>query len=383
MVAAVRKGASQRSVARQFNVSLSVVQRWVRQAAGKRLDRVDFSDTSHRAHRIANKTAEDLRLRILTLRRELADSILGEIGADAIATQLQAEGITEIPSTRTINRILKSAGAFDARRRIRRQAPKPGWYLPSVCSGTHELDEIDIVEGLILKDSHEVQVLNLMSVHGGRPGSFIAESFSARSIVAHLLAHWKAVGRPDYAQFDNDTRFHGPHQFPDVIGRISRLCMALEIVPVFAPPREHGPQNAIESYNGLWQARVWGREIYSGIEQLTAASDRYVLARSQKNARRIESAPQRRALSEDWQFDHRVLPSGRIVYLRRTNDKGVIVVLGQSLLVDPQWIHRLVRCELDLQQKTLHIYGLRRAAPETQPLLLQKAHPIRIKALKD
>jgi hypothetical protein len=50
--------------------------------------------------------------------------------------------------------------------------------------------------------------------------------------------------------FDNDTRFQGPHQFPDAIGRVARLCLSLDIVPVFAPVHEHGFQAAIEAFNG-------------------------------------------------------------------------------------------------------------------------------------
>ena len=35
---------------------------------------------------------------------------------------------------------------------------------------------------------------------------------------------------------------------PDAIGRLTRLCLALGIIPVFAPPREPGLQNAIEGF---------------------------------------------------------------------------------------------------------------------------------------
>jgi transposase len=383
MVAAVRSGSSQRSVAERFKTSLCTVQRWIAHAAGKRLDRVDFSDRSHEAHRIANKTTDTVEQRILQLREELKRSILGEHGAEAIAAELAVEGHSSIPSVRTINRILQRVGAFDGDRRVRRPAPKPGWYLPAVAVGEAELDEIDIVEGLILKDGPEVQVLNLMSLHGGRPGSFVAERFTAKSTIGHLLAHWKAVGRPAYAQFDNDTRFHGPHQFPDVIGRVSRLCMALNIIPVFAAPREHGPQNAVESFNYRWQAYVWARYLYGSIAELRTASDRYIAACCQKHARRIDAAPDRRALDDDWQFDPRQISNGQIIYLRRTDAKGAVSVLGQNVPVDPQWVHRLVRCELDLKRQLLSVFALRRSAPDDQRLLLQKKHPMRLKPLRD
>ena len=101
---------------------------------------------------------------------------------------------------------------------------------------------------------------------------------TAKGAVEALVEHWRAVGLPAYAQFDNDTIFQGPHQHPDVVGRVMRLCLGLGVVPVFAPPREPGFQAAIENYNGRWQAKVWARFAHESLEGLLARSGRYVAA---------------------------------------------------------------------------------------------------------
>jgi len=44
MVNAVRSGESQRSVAKRFGVSMSVVHRWVKRAGDKPLDNVNWHD---------------------------------------------------------------------------------------------------------------------------------------------------------------------------------------------------------------------------------------------------------------------------------------------------------------------------------------------------
>ena len=44
-------------------------------------------------------------------------------------------------------------------------------------------------------------------------------------------------------------------------------------------------------------------------------------------------------------------------------------VLGRSFEVDPHWLHRLVRVEVDLDEDTIRIYRLRRREPKDQPLL--------------
>jgi len=41
--------------------------------------------------------------------------------------------------------------------------------------------------------------------------------------------------------------------------------------------------------------------------------------------------------------------AGMVIYLRRTDEFGAIRVLGHRLEVDAQWVHRLVRAEVDLE----------------------------------
>jgi hypothetical protein len=108
---------------------------------------------------------EDL---VLDLRRQLRDhSDLGLVGAEAIREELQRRGVTPLPSVRTIGRILVRRGVLDARRRVRRPAPPPGWYLPDLARRRGELDSFDVVEGLVLADGPRVEVLNGVSLHGG------------------------------------------------------------------------------------------------------------------------------------------------------------------------------------------------------------------------
>jgi hypothetical protein len=56
MVEMVRRGESQRAVARNFRVSLHTVQRWCKRAKELELDAVDWSERSHLARNIPNKT---------------------------------------------------------------------------------------------------------------------------------------------------------------------------------------------------------------------------------------------------------------------------------------------------------------------------------------
>jgi hypothetical protein len=214
-----------------------------------------------------------------------------------------------------------------------------------------------------------VEVLTAISLHGALPGSWPQMAISAKFVSEAMLEHWSAFGCPAYAQFDNDARFQGAHQHPDVIGRISRLCLSLGIVPVFTPPRETGFQAAIESLNNRWQQKVWHRLHHDSLESLCVRSERYTAAARRKKALRQEQAPLRNPLPKDWRFDVGARPQGRLIYLWRTDDEGRARMLGRVFKVQEHWVHRLIRADVDLDQRKISFYSLRRREPAQQILL--------------
>jgi putative transposase len=384
MVALARRGYSIRAVARKFRLSRPTVQRWVARAKDQRLDRVNFSDLSSVPKKMANRTSPKVERRVLDLRKQLRDhSPLGEFGAAAIHLEMQRRGDKLIPSRRTIGYILERHGALDYRRRVRRTPPPPGWYLPDLADGFAEMDEFDFVEGLVIKGGTEVEVLNVVSLHGAIVGAFPARPYDTKQALAAIIAHWRQWGLPDYAQFDNDTRWQGPHQHKDSIGRVIKLCLSLGVTPVFAVPREHGLQNAIESFNGKWQEKVWNRFEHENLKGLQKQSRRYIKAKNQRSVARRDAAPPRRAFPKDWQFDEKKKVSGRIIYIRRSNDKGEVSVLGNQFAGDEQWCHRLVRCEVDIERRKIRFYALRRSEHKKQLLLREANYKLPLRYIKD
>ena len=371
MVAAVRAGQSQREVAKKFGVGVATVAHWVERAKGRRLDRVDFSDRSRAPHK-TRRTATAVEEMIVKTRSELAKGDLGAVGAQAIRQALLGQQAADVPSLRTINRILGRRGVLDGKKRTRRPPPPKGWYLPDLAAAQVELDSIDIVEGLVIKGGPQVEVLNAVSLHGGLAASWPVESpVTSQLTVQSLVAHWRAVGLPGYAQFDNDTIFHGTHRYPDALGRVLRLCLSLGVVPVLVPPRETGFQAMIESYNGWWQSKVWSRFEHNDLADLQGHSQRYVTALRKQRAARIESAPDRRAFPADWTLDLKKRPSGRLVYLRRSNGDSEVSLLGQTWPLGLIWPNRLLRCEVDLDKNKIRFFTLRRKDPTSQPQILE------------
>ena len=370
MVAAARRGQAQRAVARRFGIGLGHLQYWLARTRGQRLDRVDWSNQSNAPRAHGRQTKTSVQRRVLALRRELRQSDLGFVGAQAIQDALRTERPHQrLPSLRTIGRILKRHGALDAVRRMRRSAPPAGWYLPEVAAGTAELDAFDVIEDLPLEGGPRLDVLTTRALWGSVCGAWISAAMRARWLCERLETHWRAHGCPAYAQFDNDSRFQGTHTHPDVLGQVIRFCLSLGVTPVFAPAREHGPQNLNESFNHLWQQKVWHRFHHASALAFQARSDRFVAAYQRRRAAREDHAPGRRPFPKRWTLDLHQRPRGMVIYLRRTDEFGAIRVLGHRLEVDAQWVHRLVRAEVDLEAQQIRCYRLRRRAPDEQPLV--------------
>jgi transposase len=383
MVAAVRRGQSQRQVARRFGVTLRTVQKWCTKAAGQHLDRVSWESSSTAPHR-TRRTPRAMERRILAIRERLRrHSVLGEFGAAAIWRELQAQQVAGIPSVRTVGRILQRHGVLDGRRRVRRPAPLPGWYLPPLAAAQVELDSFDTIEDLVIRHGPHLTILTGVALHSGLPIAWPEQTVLATTVVAKLVEHWRCHGLPAYAQFDNDHRFQGPQQHADVVGRVSRLCLSLGVTPVFVPPRETGFQAAIESFNGRWQAKLWQRFEHRSLRTLRSRSARYVDAVRERLAARIEAAPVRRPFPSHWQLNLQQHPQGTLIYIRRTDTRGRVTLLGHVYNVARHWTNRLIRAEIDLTAEVIRIYALRRREPTQQPLLIEHSYHLPKRPFKE
>ena len=238
MVEAVRSGRSHHDVAREFDVSPSTVHHWVHHAYGQRLDRVDWSERSRVPHTTqrTDATIEDL---VLEVRRQLQTTCdLGFHVPPPSVRPWKPAGSRRPPrcgpSTVSCGGEAPSTATSGCAGRHRRS----DGYLPPVAARRHELDNLDIIEGLVIKGGPQVEVLNGVSLHGGLVASWpVPASVTAKLVVECLVEHWREFGLPGSAQFDNDTIFQGTHAHPDAVGRVSRLGLGLGVVPVFVPPR--------------------------------------------------------------------------------------------------------------------------------------------------
>lgn len=351
-------------------VSRATVAKWQRRAANTSSNDTNIFADRRKGRPAPNRTLPEVEQCVLAMHEMCLASDLGEHGAAAIYRRMEAWRCPCLPCVRTINDILARHGKLDGRHRKRRPAPPRAWYLPEVCGGQSELDCGDYIESLRIENvAGFVNVFNMISTHGGLADSVPMERMTAENTVSALIGHWRRVGLPTFAQFDNSPVFCGPPK-PDCVGRVIRLCLSLGVTPVFAPPSRMGFQAAIEGYNGKWQKGVWDRFHFASREQLTGQSARYVAAWNDKYAQRIADAPPRRPFPAKWPPKVEPPLRGKIIFLRYTDDAGFVRVLQRRFFACRHWTHRLVRCELDLARGQLILFRLRRREPTDQPVLI-------------
>ncbi len=341
---------------------------WVHRAGSQRLDRVNWSEAPSGNPRPA-RTAVRLEQKILKLRLFLArDSPLGECGALAIHRALLAQG-EPAPCVRTIGRVLVRHG-IGRLRRIRRRPPPPGWYLPNLAAGQAELDGFDFVEGLSLGDGQSFDTLTAISLWGSLSGAWpIFPGSTLFSTQQAIAEHWQAWGLPTYAQFDNDSIFQGSHGHPGHLGRLVHFCLCLGVSVVFTPPREQGFQNKIESFNALWQEKVWQRRHYTSAAQLLDQSQAFIGAHRAKHASRFDAAPPRSTYP-------RVVPQSprpaQVVLLRRADATAKLQLFGHDYRLPHTSAHRLLRCDWQPLTSCLTVVALHRRNPSHQPIVLRR-----------
>ena len=340
----------------------------------KRLDRVDWSDRPDGATASINRCAAEVETCVLEIRQDLKEkSALGEYGADAILREMERQHCPMTPSRATINRILKRHGELDGRHRRRYLPPPPGWYLKPLAKGIVELDQFaqDMkysIEDLCIQGGAMLQVLNGISLHGKLVGSWPMSRMTSENTVRKLVEHWREYGLPDYAQFDNSTVFQGS-RWPDSLGKVIRCCLSLDVIPVFAPPKETGFQAAVESFNGRWERSVWQRFHFENLRAVQSQSRLYIEAVNEKNDERLVASPIRWQIPKDWQLDYSQRPQGKVIFIRRTTDEECLDVMGHRWHVKGSGSHKLVRAEVDLTKNRILFYRLRRREPNVHEFL--------------
>lgn len=214
MVALVRRGKSQRYVARRFGVTLRTVQRWLDRASDQPLASVNWKARAHAPSAVANKTAVVLETRGLRVTQAARDG-------ERPGVRWGASHSRGAPRPVSFPRGAQRADdrAYSPTQRFARLSPpdssgRSTAGLVSACAAAQQLAEIDcfdVIEDLRMEGFGLFQVFTARALWGPTVSAWPAQVASTSFILDALQDHWRRHGLPAFAQFDNDVRFQGGH----------------------------------------------------------------------------------------------------------------------------------------------------------------------------
>jgi transposase InsO family protein len=264
----MRRAAARRRLAGESPEAIATDLGRTRQWVAKWAARYDPHDPgwangrSRAPKRVARRTAADVEAQVLAVRARLEANPWAQVGAPAIAWELEKLGAV-VPPSRTIERILGRAGAT-RRPRPGRRASKGIRYPAPAATRPGDVVQIDLVGPRHLDGGLRFHALNQIDVCSHHAGIEIIIDRADERVVAGLHALWSRHGVPGRVQFDNG----GPFSSPTGVGEVVRFCLRQGATPIFIPPREPWRNGTIEHFNDTFDKRFFRHERFADRDQL-------------------------------------------------------------------------------------------------------------------
>lgn len=328
-------------------------------------------DLTQANHRVARQTPPHIERAILSVRRRrearaTPQTRYDQIGAAAIREELRTLGLTPLPSVRTIARILKRAGRTNPSLRLARPLAQSDYPGPQA-QDSNQVHQIDVVGPRYLKgDKTRYYFLVCKDVFDQAVHLELVKGRSMDGILTFLIHAWQHLGLPGIAQFDNGREFCGFGYPARHLSRVIRLCLRLEIEPVFIPPASPQRNGSVENFNGWFQPvllkRTYRRpgDLRRQLRLLmTTVNEQHVHPKlGYKTPVQFRRTKRLRVLPANFSLDGQKMPicDGKVTFIRLVSAEGNINILEQRFKVGKRLKFKYVKATLYTRRRTLKVY---------------------------
>lgn len=342
-----------------------------------------LESSSRRPHHSPQAYPKATRRLVLQLRRRLARSSVGLVGARALRQEIvKGRLLRLIPCAATIKHWLQEAGLTQTVPRAPEQSyyPEPH-FAPE--TGLHLMDwTARYIEGgqkVFAFPTLDAQTRGLTETM--RPNKTVV------SVIEPALEVWQRLGLPDFLQLDNDSAFTGGEKTPRRVSTFVRLCLYVGIELIFIPPAEPKRNALVEALHGLWAASFWERNHFRSFAEVLRKGRKFTdwydhhyfppalagltpaQAHKRANRARLPKA-QARCLSQPLP-----MTAGRVHFIRRVSPAGEIRLLGETWRVSKRLAGQYVWATVVTHTQRLEIYH-RCSRRGTTRLVKTFAYPI-------
>ena len=331
----LRAGQSVRSVAAEMGRTRRWVRKWRKRYQTEGWGALQ--DRSRRPHQIVRQTTEVHKQAIRKARSELeAEAAEGKglkyVGGQAIRTRLKEKGIRPLPSTSTVERVIRAAGMT----RPYQRPEQPEIRYPHLkVKRPQTLIQADIVPHY-LKGGDRVACFNAIDVASRYPTGQAYAQRRSKDAEAFLIHVWQELGVSKYTQVDNEGCFSGGFTHPYVLGKVVRLALQAGTELVFSPVRHPQSNGFVERFHQDYDKHVWKDTYLSNISEVQDQGQRFFALYRQRPHRRLneqspESAhqtPKRLPLDLKPASKQRPLYEGQVHFIRKVLANNTISVLN-------------------------------------------------------
>lgn len=328
-------------------------------------------DITRARHSVVNRTPAHIERAILSIRRRLAARATPQtryalLGAPAIAQELRQLGVSPVPTFRTIERILERAHVTSPRLRLADRIPKTQYPIPKA-DDTNQVHQVDLVGPrylngdqtkyyfFICKDTFDQQIY--VEFWAGN---------SMDTVLTFLVRAWQSMGIPQHVQFDNGKQFYAPGRYNRSLNRVIRLCLRLDIQPIFIPEAQPQRNGSVENFNGWFQPLLLRQTFKNAVavrrelrHLLTSVNETHThQTLGFKTSTQFRRTKRLRMLPANFQidFDHIPVAQGKIIIIRMVNQQGYVSVLDESVKIGVRYRYQYVKVVVATHPQRLKVY---------------------------
>lgn len=343
---------------------------------------------SRAPHNHGTELPEAVKQAVRQTRSELeAEAESGEglkyIGSSAIRTRLKQKKVNPLPSTSSIERILR-----DAEMTRPRQKTTPIVYPRLWPETAHVLYQVDHAPHY-LEGGEQVYNFNAIDTVSRYPTGQVFTRRRAKDARAFLLHVWQVMGIPCYTQVDNEACFSGGFTHPCVLGQCVRLALLVGTELLFSPINHPQSNGTVERFHQAYQKHVWEDTYLADVAAVERQGERFfALYRERKDhvalagktpRQRHEQAPAQTVPASFLPPEGKLaIYAGRLHFMRRIKPGGKVSVLNVDWDLPDHDLKQgvWVTVELKPEESQLLIYDEAPDVPERQLLV---SHPFPVK----
>ncbi len=332
---------------------------------------------SRKPHKNPQRMDKNMEQKIIDIRKHLENTLYAQIGALAISYQLSKEGIKPPPIS-TINKIIKRNNL--TREKIR-YIPKGVNYPYLKVKESNFLHQFDLIGPRYIKNDGRFYSGSVIDVYDRRISINPTRRQSKIDMAHTLNGSWRTMGISRYLQMDNILSLRGSNQYPHSLGLVIRLCLYLDIQPIFIPIREPWRNGIVEHFQNVFDKMFFRSQYFKDFAYLCQQAKDFEKFHNQNHhystiggmTPNQKFKGKMKLLPASFRFpDKLTIVPGQVHLVRLIRSNRILDIFGEEYIMPQDVVYEYVRATIDTGKEVLSIYHDSKLIVE-YPYLLPKS----------